>query len=447
MINRKESKGSPLLLEMEGFLSLPPAQRSVQRFSETVQKVLSSNVASPLTDLFFTDPRWLGEWLLYRQRYIPRNLKRKRELFTALMTASPFGRESLLKGMELLEGSLLENRDRNILIGFARELSQIDRTFWAQRMWNLCHDPQCLYATLDERLIRHERAKGMLSPAGSYQLLDGDESCQRLFFTFGFHYYANRIRDWSRFCRFVERHPWAWEHILTMDMCDPLLLGMLEYIHALPPSLRHPLVEPFLRYNHDEIAFRMQESSYLLGRPQDYEEYDDVLLSEMSTLTLFKTGAVGYHLPNRRIFRLRLGVVVRKHEGRVRVLCSDSSVPETRQMLYEDMDCGTPVVLWKDGVIRVRRMSTEVQELMDALTLKASSCHEDGTDRFRYPVFEYRDLVLEALNAMHSTVELPFGENMPGLGRERLLEVMWRVAPMDYAQILVEEFKGRHAPD
>lgn len=442
----KESTGSSLLLEVDSFLSLPPRQRSLQRFSDTVRKILSSEDTS-LTDSLFTDSRWLDEWLLYRQRYMPRELERKRASFMALMTSSPNGRDALLRGMALLNDEFRESRKRNLLIGFARELSQVERPYWAHWMWTLFGDPQCLYSTLDAEFIREERASGVLSPSGSYQLLDGDESCQRLFFTFGFHYYANRIRDWGRFCRYVERHPWAWEHILTTDMCDPLLLGMLEYIHALPPSLRHPLVEPFLRYNHDEIAFRMQEMSYLLGRPQDYEEYDDVLLSEMSTLTLFKTGAVGYHLPNRRIFRFRLGVVVRKHEGRVRVLCSDSSIPETRQMLYEDMDCGTPVVLWKDGVIRVRRMSTEVQELMDALTLKASSCHEDGTDRFRYPVFEYRDLVLEALNTMHSTVELPFGENMPGLGRERLLEVMWRVAPRDYAQILVEEMKGRHAPE
>lgn len=430
---------------MEGFLSLPPALRSVQRFSETVQKVLSSDVASPLTDLFFKDPRWLAEWLLYRQRYIPRDLERKRESFTALMTSSPVGRDALLQGIAFLEGSLLESRGRTILIGYARELSQIDRPFWAQRMWNLLHDTQCLYSTLDAELISIERRKSSLSPAGSYQLLDGDDACQRLFFTFGFHYYANRIRDWSRFCRFVERHPWAWEHVLTLDMCDSLLLGMMEYLHALPPSLRHPLVDPFLKRNRDEIAFRLKESAYLLGSPEDYKDFSDESLSGMSARNLFKTGAVGYHLPNRTIFRFRLGVVVRKHEGRVRVLCSDSSAPETRQMMYGDMDLGTPVVLWKDGAIRLHRMSSEVQELLDALTLKASRCHEDGTDRFRYPVFEYRDLVLEALNTMHSTVELPLGENMPGLGRERLLDVMWRVAPGDYAQILVEELKGRHA--
>lgn len=442
----KESTGSSLLLEVDSFLSLPPGQRSLQRFSDTVQKVLSTEDTS-LTDTLFTDSRWLNEWLLYRQRYMPRELERKRASLLALMTASPCGRDALLRGMTFLNEDLRESRKRNLLIGFARELSQVERPYWAHRMWTLFGDPQCLYSTLDAEFIREERSAGALSPSGSYQLLDGDESCQRLFFTFGFHYYANRIRDWGRFCRYVERHPWAWEHILTTDMCDPLLLGMLEYIHALPPSLRHPLVAPFLRNNQEEIAFRLPESSYLLGCPQDYEEHTDEMLSEMSAMTLFKTGAVGYHLPNRKIFRFRLGVVVQEHAGRVRVLCLDSDVPETRQMMYEDLTPGMPVILWRDGAIRVRRMASDVQEMMDPLQARAVSHGECGTDRFRYPVFEYRDMVLEALNTMHSDVELPIGENMPGLGRERLLEVMWRVPPRDYARFLVEELSRCHAQE
>lgn len=423
----------PAALAADSYLALSPHERTDGRLREVLRHLLVSGDSETLGRLF-QDGRWISDWLLHEGRYPSARQERKWKAFVDVLCSCHDGEDALEAGLVHLASRFGHGAQREKLARFARFLCRSRGGRWPLLMWRLLGDSFCLYSSLDAALVESVAQEGHLPPSGSFLLLEGGEECRRLFFRVGFPYYSKSMTDWSRFCRFVVRHPWAWEHMLTMDMNDTLLAGMMEYIHDLPPSLRDPRVAPFLERNRASLMRRLGAMSYLAGSPQDYAALAPEDLSAMSTDMLMRTGAAGYHVPSRKNGRGRSGLVVHAAGGRAVVLCSDTVETEVRQMLYDDLRPGDPVLFWRDGVMAIRRMPGDMEEDFRMLRLRASAMAGPWPERLRYPVFEYRDMAAAALDALARDGFSAAAAAGRYLGRERILDAMWRMPPARYAR-------------